>query len=95
MRVLRLEVSAYNVYITNQTVNMKEENPKNLCLNYIQEFVLWKGEGRVYCGGSEQVLYDGALYTATKSEYTKTSPHSFKFQVQTRFVVFHSPISLP
>ncbi len=54
---------------------MKEENSKNWCINYIQEFVLWKGEGRVYCGGIEQVMYDGALYTATNREYAEINPH--------------------
>ncbi len=56
MRVIRFEVSVYNVYITNQfqttfaeggqnlfvevTVNSKEENSEDICPNYIQEFGL-------------------------------------------------------
>ncbi len=46
------EVSVYNVYITKQfstqfnplvevTVNSKEENSKDFCPNYVQEFCLW------------------------------------------------------
>ncbi len=53
LRFLGLEVSVYNVYITNQclvtfaqnplvevTVNSKEENPEDMCTNYVQEFAL-------------------------------------------------------
>jgi hypothetical protein len=49
LRVLRLEVSAYNVYITNHfqttsaggvTVNSMEENSSDFCPNYVQEFGL-------------------------------------------------------
>ncbi len=56
LRGLRLEVSVYNVYITNQllkgeggggksvlelTVNNKEENSWDCCPNYVHEFGLW------------------------------------------------------
>jgi hypothetical protein len=54
LRVLRLEVSVYNVYSTTQfqpflpggervvevTVNNKEENSADCCPNYVQEFGL-------------------------------------------------------
>jgi hypothetical protein len=55
LRVLRLEVSVYNVYITNKfqtaffweggggvevTVNIKEENSENFSPNNVQEFGL-------------------------------------------------------
>ncbi len=52
LRVLRLVVSVYNVYINARgregdynlilevTVNSKEENSKDFCPNYVQEFGL-------------------------------------------------------
>jgi hypothetical protein len=64
LRVLRLEVSIYNVYIINQvqspfaregggplvevTVNSKEENSKVFCPNYFREFGLWCHPGFTY-----------------------------------------------
>ncbi len=53
LRVLRLEVSVYNVMFTLQTsfkvkrlieaaVNSKEENSSDFCPNYVQEFGLSK-----------------------------------------------------
>jgi hypothetical protein len=66
LRVRRLEVSVYNVYITNQfqhtfagggggglnTVNSKEENSGDFCPNYGQEFSL-----RVRCAGGQPQTY--------------------------------------
>jgi hypothetical protein len=40
LRVLRLEVPIYKVYITYLAGNSKEENSSDFCLNYIQEFDL-------------------------------------------------------
>jgi hypothetical protein len=41
LRVLRLEVSVYNVYITNKTENRKKKNSEDFCPNYVQELGLW------------------------------------------------------
>jgi hypothetical protein len=67
LRVFRLEVSVYNVYITNQfqttfapllevTVNSKEENSYDFCSNYVQEFGLRKGNEAQKLRKKEQVV---------------------------------------
>jgi hypothetical protein len=46
LRVLRLRISVYNVYVTNHlevTVCSKEEN---FCPNYVLEFGLWTNNQR-------------------------------------------------
>ncbi len=74
MRVLRLEVSLDNVYITNQfqttssqgerlrvTVNSKEENSEGFCPNYIQEFGLSRSVSENYVASCHRTLQNFLL----------------------------------